>query len=226
MNRFYCSVFGGLALGMALPSIGTACDFSYPPSTTLFERASDIFVGKVIESPWRTVNGTIAVTGKSLVRFSIVRNLRGTTTSEATFNFRSDCDFPFLEGETYLVHASRRDGKLETGQHWRPLLLRDAAEPLKYIEGALAKRALGILYGIAVVANLPSTSSSVSVHLQRNNDSFQATINPSQYYEVAAPPGEYSVWLEVDGIRVGQRKMARLIQGKATLQQLDAALVR
>jgi hypothetical protein len=127
----------------------------------------------------------------------------------------------------------KRNGKLDTGSPWRPLLLSDAIEALKYIEGALANRTPGLLYGILLLRGrdgeavaIAATENSV-VHLQGSSGGrFQARINPTQYYEVVAPPGEYSVWLELNGRVVSDRKSVRLTQGKAMYQRLEGSLDR
>jgi hypothetical protein len=223
-----------VSLILLFPSLCLACDFSYMPSSELYEKASAIFVGKVVESPWkRTVDGTISITGRQSVRFSVQRMFRGVVGAEVTISEFSDCTYPFLDGETYLVHAFQRNGKLDTGSPWRPLLLSDAIEALKYIEGALANRTPGLLYGILLLRGsdgeavaIASTENSV-VHLQGSSGGrFQARINPTQYYEVVAPPGEYSVWLELNGRVVSDRKSVRLTHGKAMYQRLEGSLDR
>src|SRR5262245_10188497 len=104
-----------VSLILLFPSLCWACDFSYMPSSELYEKASAIFVGKVVESPWkRTVDGTISITGRQSVRFAVQRMFRGVVGAEVTISEFSDCTYPFLDGETYLVHAFQRNGKLDT----------------------------------------------------------------------------------------------------------------
>jgi hypothetical protein len=223
-----------VSLILLFPSLSLACDYPYMPSSELYEKASAIFVGKVVESPWkRTVDGTISTTGLRSVRFLVQRMFRGVVDAEVTISGFGDCTYPFLDGETYLVHAVQRNGKLDTGYPYRPLLLSDAVEALKYIEEAVANRTPGLLIVIPFLrgrggeAVAIAATENLVVHLQGSSGGqFQERINPTRQYEVVAPPGEYSVWLELNGQVVSDRKSVRLTQGKAMYQTLEGSLDR
>jgi hypothetical protein len=223
----------GPAFILIFAAASSACDFVYSPSPELYRQADTIFVGKVVESPWkRGSNGDTVLTGRSnlLVRFSVERTFRGTPGTEVRLSSRlSDCSYPFLEGETYLVHAHRRDGEWNTGSPQRPLLLSDAGEALKYIEGAVRNRPPGLLYGHARLrgrggeTSIPSAAI-LSVHLDGRGGHFQIRIDPLRYFEIVAPPGEYNTWLDLNGKPVSERKNVRLVEGKAVLQSLEGRL--
>ena len=228
-NSFVACI--GLLLIVTFAPESLSCDFPYSPSSELYSRASAIFVGKVVESPWvRSANGTSALAnrGSSKVRFSVKGRLRGNVGDEVQLASQlSDCSYPFIEGETYLIHAVFKDGGWETGSPQRPILLADAGETLKYIEGMLLDHPQGLLYGHSLVRDREGKVAKISglailsVHLEGRNGHFQTRIHPTDYFEIVAPPGEYSAWLELNGKPVGERKTVQLTAGKATLQSLE-----
>jgi hypothetical protein len=204
---------------LLFPSLCWACDYPYRPSTQLFEDASVIFVGKVVESPWKTgADGKVSTTGKTTLRFSVEKKLRGIESREVTFPpMKSDCSYPFLEGATYLIHGGRTNGVVETGWHWRPLLIAEATDALKYVEQAAAGKAPGVLYGVLSSGNPPVNA---TVQLEGRGGRFRVKAKGG-YYEIVAPPGEYRAWVELNGKMVGARATVELTPGKATLQNLD-----
>lgn len=211
-----------LALSAAvlfLPSLCWACDYPYRPSTQLFADASVIFVGKVVVSPWKAdSNGKVSPTGKTTLRFSVEKRLRGIEGSEVTIPpMLSDCSYPFLEGATYLIHGVRTNGVVETGWQWRPLLIADATEALKYAEQAATGKAPGLLYGVLSLSGNPANA---TVRLEGRGGRFRVKAKGG-YYEIVAPPGEYRAWVELGGKMISARATVELTQGKATLQNLD-----
>jgi hypothetical protein len=204
---------------LLFPSLCWACDYPYRPSTQLYQDASVIFVGKVLESPWKTdANGKVSTTGKTTLRFSVEKKLRGIEGREVTFPpVRSDCSYPFLEGATYLIHGVRTNGVVETGWPWRPLLIADATEALKYVEQTAAGKAPGLLYGVLSLGNPPPNA---TVQLEGRGGRFRAKAKGA-HYEIVAPAGEYRAWLEVEGKMVSARATVELTPGRATLQNLD-----
>jgi hypothetical protein len=140
-------VFAAQMLILLVPTFALACDFPFRPLSELYEKADAVFVGKVIESPWRQPSGSVVSTRSNVVRFAIERPIKGIQDKEITFLAAANsCSYAFLQGETYLVHSYRSNGRLETGQQNRPLLLANATEPLKYIDALLGGRPQGLLY--------------------------------------------------------------------------------
>jgi hypothetical protein len=200
------SLIAGAAILLSFSSPASACDAVYLSIPGLFADTSVTFIGKVIESPWKP-NGGATVT--TVVRFSVERNLRRTPESEVTVPAFNPCTYAFLEGETYLVHGrSNIDGTISTGYAWRPMLIRDAGEVLKYVEATLANRPVGVLSG-------PVPKMVVTLRLQSSTGIAIRTEVQTGFYEIVAPPGEYTAWLERDGNVIGERKTVRLGQGKA-----------
>lgn len=204
-----------LALMLLLPTPVSACDFGYISFPQLYENATAIFIGKVVESPWkRDRDGKVVVTGRNSIRLRIERVLRGTEKGEVTVAWGSDCTFTFLEGETYLVHASRRgDGRLTADQPSRPLLLAEAGEALKYVEAAVANRPLAVVWGGINVTSRVVLQGADGVRVQRD-------VNPG-FYEMVVAPGEYTVWIERDGKVISTRKAVRLTPGSSVSPLLE-----
>jgi hypothetical protein len=200
---------------LMIPTLGLACDYPYMASPELFELADAVFIGKVVESPWRGgSNGSTAVTGRRVVRFSVQKVYRGAPGSEITLpDSMTSCSYPFLEGETYVVHSYRGARGLDTGQQLRPLLLADATEAIKYLEAITANRAVGVLYGIA--------PSNLTLRLRSaNGQELQANVKAG-YYEIVVPAGEYRAWLEQGGKLFGEPKSVRIVARKGLFERLD-----
>jgi len=200
---------------LLFPRSASACDFPYIPFPQLYENATAIFIGKVVESPWkRDPAGKVAVTGRNSIRLRIDRVLRGPEKGEVSIDWGSDCTFTFLEGETYLVHASRQqDGRLSAGQPSRPLLLTEAAEALKYVEAAVANRKPGVVWGGIHVNGRVVLQDSNGRRIQRDVK--------QGFYEIVVAPGEYTVWIERDGKIISARKTIRLSAGNAVNPLLE-----
>ena len=201
---------------LMIPTLALACDYPYRASPELFESADAVFIGKVVESPWRGGrNGSTEVTGRRAVRFSVQKVFRGAPGNEVTLpESTTSCTYPFLEGETYLVHSYRSALGLDTGQQLRPLLLADATEAIKYLEAIAANRAVGVLAGIAP-SNLTLRFRSAA-----NGQGLQANVKAG-YYEIAVPAGEYRAWLEQDGKVIGEPKSVRIVSRKGLFERLD-----
>jgi hypothetical protein len=222
------------AVILAVPSVCLACDYGYMAVSELYTQADAVFVGKVIESPWKAAaNGTVATTGRTSVRLSVQSWYKGTALTEVKLAMGMGmCQFPFLEGETYLVHAFQKNGALDTGAPWRPLLISGATEALKYIDAIRNSRPIGVIHGSFLLrarngelASIPSTSN-FSVRFQSGGNNLQIKTSPNRYQEFAVPPGEYQAWLELDGKIVSDKRPIRVFQGKAAPANLEGKLDR
>ena len=213
--RFRFLILALPALMLLHPPSASGCDFGYISFPQLYENASAIFIGKVVESPWkRNGDGKVVVTGRNLIRLRIERVLRGNEKGEVTIAQDSDCTFIFLEGEIYLVHASRQnDGRLTANQPSRPLLLADAEEALKYVEAAVANRTPGVVWGGMNIDGRVVLQGTDGRRIQRD-------VKPP-HYEIVVAPGEYTVWIERDGQLISTRKMVRLTAGNAVSPVLE-----
>jgi hypothetical protein len=211
--RFLIPTLPAFMFLFPLPAL--ACDFGYISFPQLYENASAIFIGKVVESPWKQDgDGKVVITGRNSIRLRIERVLRGTEKGEVSIAYGSDCTFTFLEGEVYLVHATRmKDGRLAADQPSRPLLLADAEEALKYVEAAVANRAPGVVWGAINVNGRLVLQDSSARRVQRD-------VKPG-FYEIVVAPGEYTVWIERDGKVISTRKAVRLTAGNSVTPLLE-----
>ena len=198
-----------LLLFSGLPAY--ACDPMFMPISELYEKADAVFVAKVIESSWKRLpDGTISSRYVSGVRVAIERSFRGVQDKEIQFPSAGDCTYVFLEGERYLIHAYRNNGKLETGQAWRPLPIAEATEALKYIDSLLNNRPAGML-------RIP-TASNLIVRLEGSGTRLEARVTPANN-EIAVPPGDYTIWLERDGKIVSETKRVTVTAKKTVSER-------
>ena len=196
------------------PSLASACDWVFKPITELHENADAVFVGKVTESPWKRLpDGTTSSRPSESVRFTIERPIRGIQDKEVTFQALVSCGYPFLEGETYLVHASRNNGRLVTGYPMRPLHIAYATEALKYIDSVLSNRPSGMLLLYW------SPGSNMVLRLDGSGRRLQVRLTPTQS-EIAVPPGEYTVWLEHEGKVLSETKKVTITAKKTVSESL------
>jgi len=205
-----CRVFLALMLLLFFGLPSYACDPVFMPISELYEKADAVFVAKVIESSWtRLPDGTISSRYVSGVRVAIERSFRGVQDKEIQFPSVGDCTYVLLEGERYLIHAYRNNGKLETGQAWRPLLIAEATEALKYIDSVLNNRPMGML--------LIPTASNLIVRLEGSGTRLEARVTPGNN-EIAVPLGDYTVWLEREGKIVSETKKVT-VSAKKTVSE-------
>jgi hypothetical protein len=210
------------AIALTFPVAATACDWLFIPISGLYADASDVFVGKVVESPWKKgPDGEVVVTGNRSLRFSVERRFRGAETSEIALDVSLSCGYPFLQDERYLVHATRVNGILEANYASRPMLLADAAEALKYLEAKAARRPIALLQGHINLKDRDgkhawiTSGTTLTVRLENSSGRFEikTAYNP---FEIVAPPGEYALWLEIGGKPVSERKTVRLLEESRT----------
>lgn len=191
-----------------------ACDFSDAPVSDLYARATDVFVGTVLESPFLP-DGTVAIgsdpAGGRRIRFEVRTRYKGNGVPVLVDDF-SDCSFPFRKGYTYLVFGVSEGGRFATGSPWRPLQVdprkddfteRSLAEAQKYAVARAAGKPQSLLYGRVLLgagkdAVPAQEADAVIVYVVRADDkrSFDVAYpNYSYGFEMAVPPGEYQVFV-------------------------------
>jgi hypothetical protein len=124
----------------------------------------------------------------------------------------TDCTYPFLRGQTYLVHAEMINGRLETEQALRPLLVANASEELKYVEGAMIGRPPAVVGLGGISGTFPNP---VTLVLEDENGKIERTVSAGGR-EIMLPAGEYTAWIELDGRIISDRKTFRLQQSEVT----------
>jgi hypothetical protein len=223
-----------LLMAVSHPEAALACDFPFNPLPELFDLASDVFVGRVIASPWiRGADGSTTFKTapafnsrvplvERVVRFSVEMRYKGADRREVTVAGMSDCFYPFIEGETYLVHGVMEQGLLQTGSPHRPMTLPEATEAMKYAEGRRENRPQALLYGdVRLFDNerkqeIRVAPGALVMRARRDGDGFASAvpIPATQRYEIVLPPGTYSLWLEQNGERLGRPYTLQLRAGE------------
>lgn len=193
---------------LVYPLTGAACDFSLTSLASLNASASDIFVGRVVVSPWaRKADGSPTTTGADTLRFAVEKRFRGALGTEISLEkYGHGCTFPFLQGERYLVHARRVNGVLGSDYPDRPMLISEAAVALKYLEERAANRPIVWVAGSVSLtdAKADPLSSALTLELEGKGGRYQVK-SPHGAFEIAVPPGEYKLWLEVNRKPVSDR---------------------
>jgi hypothetical protein len=232
-------LFLWLAVGLMMsPVTASACIFGFQSIPSLNTSSSDIFIGRVVASPW-TRDGNLTTTRAGTVRFVVERRFRGAADAEITLDGGlGNCVFPFLPGERYLVHAQRIDGVLQSGQPHRPMLIPDAAEVLKYLEAKAANRPVASFYGGLGLRNESVGPFDFTLKLEGKDDSYSFKLERHRF-EMTLAPGEYRIWFEVGGRPVSEaltvelqpRRDPKVVEPSRELRLniggvlLDAALV-
>lgn len=139
MIRFTVSILflGGLALSLGSIDVsGCTCITPGPPSD-VFEQASAVFVGKVIEIELMDANKIRGPFAGKLVRFSVERAFKGVEEDQVqilTARSEASCGYPFEEGKIYLVYANKgEDERLRTSICSRTQPPSRAHEDLKFL---------------------------------------------------------------------------------------------
>jgi hypothetical protein len=191
---------------LVYPLTSSACDFGFESLASLNARTSDIFVGRVVESPsMRKADGSFATTRTTTIRFAVERRFRGASAVEIRLDALGPggCLFPFLQGERYLVHARRVNGVLESGQTDRPMLIADAREALKYLEAKAANRPVVSFSGGLVLRGESVSTKAFTLKLEGKGGNYSFKLD--RQLEMTIAPGEYKLWLEVSGKPVSER---------------------
>ena len=217
-----------LLILLSIPSVSAACDFTLPSDAELYRRASIVFVGKVVESPWESAaTGAPGAIGNDVrvIRFAVQRQFRGQAVREIEIPVSlTDCFYPYLKDETYLVHGLMQDGELIMGYPWRPLPLKEATDALKFVESASAQAFLSGTVRLRSPAGLISSASHIPelfVHAEGAAGHGDSKVDHT--YWLVLPPGEYDVWIERNGAPVTSRRTVRLVRGGAAEENFELA---
>ena len=188
-----------------------ACDPVYRQLPEIYNSATDVFLGFVEESPFRS-DGTVGDTpaGGYLARFSVRARYKGAPASEMLDFGASDCTFPFVKGQVYLVMGTFDGKRFITGQPFWPMKVDSEnaierlhlVEALKYVVARGQGQPQGFLRGGVMVAGRPAQASdNLSLRATRD-DGTNVTVpvpNAPTGYVVALPPGAYRIDLLRDG---------------------------
>jgi len=119
------AIWPAICVAALWPSSAWACDWPPKDVAERFERATDVFVGRVVESPWG--RGGVKSSPTFEVRLAVQTRYKGATLSDVTVMPDGDCTFPFVEGESYVVFGSTRLGRFAAATPDEPLLMAENA---------------------------------------------------------------------------------------------------
>ena len=220
---------------LCYPSSAWACDWPPKDGAERFERATDVFVGRVVESPWG--RGGVKSSPTFEVRLAVQTRYKGATLSDVTVMPDGDCTFPFVEGESYVVFGSTRLGRFAAATPDEPLLMSDNADArtkqeralaIQYAEARTAGQAVALLQGTVEITQAAPVLEEVRVHVEGSVQSGSAELvyaAPGLYsYGLVLPPGDYRSWVERDGVRISLIRVVRLVaqQGIKLVQVTDS----
>lgn len=221
---------------LARPSSAEACScLGSHPSSAAFNSADLVFVGTVsrLDAPKpvntfrvnadgsMTASVSIDSSTPSVVTLDVARVFRGGAAKQIVITGEGGCEVPFKLGETWLVYADSRDGKVTTNACTRTRLQTNASQDLVYLEGLEQRRPQGIVYGDVLRRILDGDG----------KPALQALFEPLQViavgaglrveittdkwgpYQLVLPPGDFEIWVERAGRAVAPRQAVRIANG-------------
>ena len=160
-----------------------------------------------------------------MTTFRVVRAFRGPADPEVVIANRGDV--VFKEGETWLVYAKVRDGRLETDScsRTRPRAAAEASQDLAYLEGRESGNQQGLVYGNVHRRILtPSGESALQalfepLEVMASGASGRVRVTTDKWgpYQLVLPPGNYEIWVERRGTAVAPRQTIRIEHGSERL---------
>jgi hypothetical protein len=214
------------------PSSAEACSCGGTvSSSTAFNGADLVFVGTVarLDGPksWSRVNADGSISGglstePPLAAFEVAHMFRGRLAQQVVVGGDgTSCDEPFKQGETWLVYARNRDGRITTDKCTRTRLRADAVQDLVYLEGLEQGRQQGIVSGdvlrrILGADGRPALQALfeplqvIAVGVGRR---LEITTDKWGPYQLVLPPGDFEIWVERAGRAVASRQTVRVAHG-------------
>ena len=229
------SVLGIVVVGLGIllqPAVAEACGCAGTmTSAEAFRRADVVFVGTVASvqgpriSSQVNADGSVAggvVPGPRAAIFDVVRVFRGSAVRQIAIAVTgTTCDHPFKRGERWLVYAQASEGRVTTDKCTRTRLEGEASQDLVYLEGLEQHRALGIVHGEVVRRNagagrepvLGVLSEPLQVIAVGAGGRVETTTDRWGPYQLVLPPGDFSVWVEREGLAVTPRHSVQVAHG-------------
>jgi hypothetical protein len=224
-------VFIGLA-ALARPSSAEACTCGGTVSSaTAFNGADVIFVGTVARldgpKPWSRVNADGSVTGglgtgPTLATFEVTHMFRGSPSRQIVVTGDgTTCDRQFKQGETLLVYARTREGRVTASNCTRTRLRAEALQDLAYLEGLEHGRQQGIVYGDVhrrILSGdgqpaLQALFEPLQVIAVGGGRRVETTTDRWGPYQLVLPPGDFEIWVERAGRAVAPKQTVHVDQG-------------
>lgn len=217
------------------PASSSACDWSPKDIVDRFERSTDVFIARVVKSPWVRRGREIDATGGANldVRLVVETRYKNATFAEVPVEWAGDCTFPFTEADRYVVFASIRDGHLFATRVDEPLLIAEdgdaytkqqAALAIQYGEARAAGRSVALVYGRVEFADAQTAASIGGVRVRAEAAasggwSALTFLGPGPCsYGLVLPPGDYSLWVERDGVRISPVAIVKPVSAQQSVE--------
>jgi hypothetical protein len=216
---------------LAGPDIAEACSCAIDGSIgAAVRRAGLIFVGTVIRVERPQLSPPINSDGSGTGQGTRSKTATATLTTARVFHgpvaqqiqiTGGVCDVVFQPGETWLVYAHAREGRIGADNCSRTRRQAEASQDLLYLEAWEQGRPVGVVYGDATrrvvdtngnvqVASL----SDVQVVALSGGRRFEVPIGAWGQYELVLPPGDFQIWLERAGQVLSPIETGRINQGE------------
>jgi len=229
------AVAGAVSAGLAPPGGEASSCIGPVSSATAFRVADLVFVGTVakVDQPKTlarsNADGSITVSTQSdqprLTTFDVVRAYRGTTEPKLVLAGQNGMsgDINFKEGETWLVYAKMRDGRIAADDCLRTRLrtAAEASQDLAYLEGRERGSQQGVVFGnvhrrILDASGKPALQAlfePLAVMASGPAGRFRVITDRWGPYQLVLPPGDFEVWVERGGIPVAPRQKIKVEHG-------------
>jgi hypothetical protein len=223
-------VFGFTTLGRAVSAEACSCA-GVASSATAFSAADLVFVGTVGRldgpKPRSRMNADGSFSGgpgveAPVVTFEVAQVFKGGATNQVVVvGDGSNCDEPFKPGESWLVYASKRGGRVTTDKCTRTRLRAAAATDLVYLEGLQRGRRQGLVHGNVlrriVKGNgepaLQALFEPLTVIAVGGGARVETTTDRWGPYQLVLPPGDFQIWVERAGRAVSPRHAIHVDHG-------------
>jgi hypothetical protein len=214
-----------LLLLFLYPKGSPACQEVPLTRAELYARASIIIVGKIVGGTF-TTSRIDSLDYSSGGRLSVERQFKGSPVTEVTINEPDTfCGgYSYRRGETYLLY-----GYLDRGifQRLHAFRLSEAADMVKYLEKVSAQALFtGSILTRGRDAKMEHTRQILTIRMENAAHHFLDIAMHSllHKYEIIAPPGEYTAWVECDGRAVSEKIAVRLKKGESIEQVFEIPL--
>jgi hypothetical protein len=228
------AVAAAVSAGLA-PAEGEASSCIGPVSSASAFRADLVFVGTVakVDQPKPLIranaDGSTTVSTQTdearLTTFQVVRAFRGPAGPQVVIAGKSGMsgDINFKVGETWLVYAKVRDGRIAADGCLRTRLraAAEASQDLAYLEGRERGSQQGVVFGDVHRRILDATGKPalralfepLEVIASGPAGRFRVITDTWGPYQLVLPPGDFEIWVERGGIPVGPRQTIKVEHG-------------
>ena len=217
------------------PAEACTCAGNIPPCQSAWD-ADAVFLGRVVEV---IRENTPLQTSTLRVRLEVTEAFRGDVRSEVTVVTGSgggDCGYPFVTGQTYLIYGTWQTSRaaLYTGICQRTKLATQAAEDLAYLRQLTQQSSgFGTIQGTARRGDInyesrPGTTTpfpGLRVIAQSGGTRYEGVTDTDGRYSIAAPPGSYSVSVDVpDGLWAVTSPGQKVLRGAQACVSADVSI--